>query len=362
MRRDLGLLPALDALGQRLLAGAAPGNRIALVFAMVSHSLIALGAAALALTFASAPAPAQEKYPDRPIRLVVPFAPGGETDIIGRLWAKKVTPHLGGSIIIENRPGGGGSVATAEVARAKPDGYTLLSGTTSTHVLNPVATSNPTYDPVKDFAPIAVVSTTPTSMLVHPAIPANNLRELVALIRANPGKYSYGSAGHGTMTNLTGELFKLLAGGLDLVHVPYKGGGPALQDLIAGHIAVATMILSTSVVGRHRAGRLRILAVNSEARVRAAPDIPTAIESGLPGLKVIVFNAIFAPAGTPATAIEALSQATAKAKADETFARELEHGGAELVADSDPESASRLIRDEVARWTPIVKATGFKIE
>jgi tripartite-type tricarboxylate transporter receptor subunit TctC len=329
---------------------------------MVSHSLITIGAAALALGFASAPVPAQEKYPDRPIRLVVPFSPGGETDLIGRLWAQKVTPHLGGSIVIENRPGGGGSVATAEVARAKPDGYTLLSGTTSTHVVNPVATSSPTYDPVRDFTPIAVVSTTPTSMLVHPAVPAKNLPELVALIKANPGKYSYGSAGHGTMTNLTGELFKLLAGGLDLVHVPYKGGGPALQDLVAGHIAVATMILSTSVIGHHRAGRLRILAVNSEARVKAAPDIPTAIESGLPGMKVVVFNAIFAPAGTPPAAIEALSQATAKAKADETFARDLEQGGAEMVGDSDPENASRFIREEAARWTPIVKATGFKIE
>src|SRR5262249_5836511 len=251
----------------RLLASAAPGNRIALVFGMVSHSLIRIGAAALALAFAAAPA--QEKYPDRPIRLVVPFAPGGETDIIGRLWAQKGTTHLGGSIVIENRPGGGGSVATAEVARAKPDGYTLLSGTTSTHVVNPVATSNPTYDPVRDFTPITVVSTTPTSMLVHPALPAKDLQALVAVIKASPGRYSYGSAGHGTMTNLTGELFKLLAGGLDPVHVPYKGGGPGLQDLLAGHIAGATMILSTTVVGPHRAAQLRHLAGNSAARRKA---------------------------------------------------------------------------------------------
>ncbi len=305
---------------------------------------------------------AQEKYPDRPIRLVVPFAPGGETDIIGRLWAQKVAPQLGGSFVVENKPGAGGAVATAEVARAKPDGYTLLSGTTSTHVINPAAMGNPTYEPVKDFVPIAIVSTTPTSILVHPAMPVQNVQELVALIRANPGKYAYGSAGPGTITNMTGELFKMLAGGLDLTHVPYKGGGPAVQDLIAGHIAVATLILSSAVLAHHRAGRLRILAVNGETRLKAAPEVPTAIESGMPDLRVVVFNAIFAPAGTPQPIVDALHQATVKAKIEPSFAQDLERAGAEIAADSNPDSAARFIRDEIARWTPIVKASGFRID
>jgi len=305
---------------------------------------------------------AQEKYPDRPIRLVVPFAPGGETDIIGRLWAHKVAPRLGGGFVVENRPGAGGAVATAEVARAKPDGYTLLSGTTTTHVINPAAMANPTYDPLKDFVPIGIVSTTPTSILVHPALPAKDVRELVALVKANPGKYSYGSAGPGTITNMTGELFKLAGGGLDLTHVPYKGGGPAVQDLIAGHIAVATLILSSSVLAHHRAGRLRILAVNGATRLKAAPEIPTAIESGMPELKVVVFNAIFAPAGTPPPVVDALHQATAKAKAESSFAQDLERAGAELAPDSSPGEATRFIRDEIARWTPIVKASGFRID
>ncbi len=326
---------------------------------MKRRDLLRFAAAALAMPLV---AHGQEKYPDRPVRLVVPFAPGGETDIIGRLWAQKVAPQLGGGFVVENRPGGGGAVATAEVARAKPDGYTLLSGTTTTHVINPAAMANPSYDPVRDFVPIGIVSTTPTSILVHPSVPARNVQELVALVKANPGKYSYGSAGAGTITNMTGELFKLAAGGLDLTHVPYKGGGPAVQDLIAGHIAVATLILSSSVLAHHRAGRIRILAVNGETRLKAAPELPTAIESGMPELKVVVFNAIFAPAGTPPPIVDALHQATVKAKAEPSFAQDLERAGAEMVAGSSPDQAARFIRDEIARWTPIVKASGFRID
>jgi tripartite-type tricarboxylate transporter receptor subunit TctC len=326
---------------------------------MNRRDLLRFAAAALAVPLV---AHGQEKYPDRPVRLVVPFAPGGETDIIGRLWAQKVAPQLGGGFVVENRPGAGGAVATAEVARAKPDGYTLLSGTTTTHVINPAAMANPSYDPVRDFVPIGIVSTTPTSILVHPSVPARNVQELVALVRANPGKYSYGSAGAGTITNMTGELFKLAAGGLDLTHVPYKGGGPAVQDLIAGHIAVSTLILSSSVLAHHRAGRIRILAVNGETRLKAAPELPTAIESGMPELKVVVFNAIFAPAGTPPPIVDALHQAMAKAKIEPSFAQDLERAGAEMVAGSSPDQAARFIRDEIARWTPIVKASGFRID
>jgi tripartite-type tricarboxylate transporter receptor subunit TctC len=305
---------------------------------------------------------AQGKYPERPIRLVVPFAPGGETDLIGRLWAQAVTPHLGGTIIVENKAGAAGAIGSTEVARAKPDGYTLLSGQTTTHVINPIAMSKPPYDPLRDFAPIGIVSTTPTVFLVHPSLPANNLRELAALAKASPGKYSFGSAGAGTITNLTGELFKIQAGGLDIQHVPYKGGAPASQDLIAGHIPIATLILSSALLAHHRDGRLRILAVNSDVRLKAAPDIPTAIESGIPGMLVQVFNAIFAPAGTPNEIVEALHQATAKAKGEALLRGGLEKAGAELAVDSSPEKAARFIRDEIARWTPVVKASGFKIE
>ena len=305
---------------------------------------------------------AQGKYPDRPIRLVVPFPPGGETDLVGRLWALAAAPHLGGTIVVENKAGAGGAIGSTDVARAKPDGYTLLSGQTTTHVINPIAMAKPPYDALKDFAPIGVISTTPTTILVSPSVPASKLRELAALAKANPGKYSYGSAGSGTITNLTGELFKIQAGGLDIQHVPYKGGGPAIQDVIAGHIPMATLILSSTLLSHHRSGKLRILAVNSDERVRAAPDIPTAIESGIEGMRVQVFNAIFAPAGTPNEIVEALNQATVKAKSEAVLRDGLEKAGAELVADSSPEKAARYIREEIARWTPIVKASGFKIE
>ena len=305
---------------------------------------------------------AQGKYPDRPVRLVVPFPPGGETDLVGRLWAQGVTPHLGGTVVVENKAGAGGAIGTTEVARAKPDGYTLLSGQTTTHVINPIAMAKPPYDALKDFVPIGVISTTPTVILVNPSVQAKNLRELAALARANPGKYSYGSAGSGTITNLTGELFKIQAGGLNIQHVPYKGGGPVIQDVIAGHIPMATLILSSTLLSHHRSGKLRILAVNSDERVRAAPDVPTAIESGIDGMRVQVFNAIFAPAGIPKEVLEALHQATAKAKGETVLRDGLEKAGAEMVPDSSPEKAARYLRDEIARWTPIVKASGFKIE
>jgi tripartite-type tricarboxylate transporter receptor subunit TctC len=327
---------------------------------MKRRDLLVLGLAA-AIGLWPHGAPAQGKYPERPIRLIVPFAPGGETDLIGRLWAQKAAPHLGGTIVVENKAGAGGSVGTAEVARARPDGYTLLSGQTTTHVINPIAMSKPPYDPLKDFVPIGVVSTTPTSILVHPSVPAKNLQELIALARANPGKYSFGSAGSGTITNLTGELFKLQAGGLNIVHVPYKGGAPAIQDVVAGHIPMATLILS-SALPHHRSGRVRILAVCNPTRVASAPDIPTAAEAGMPGMQVQVFNAIFAPAGTPQPVINALHQATVNAKSEDGFRRELERAGAEMVADSGPEKAAEFIRSEIARWTPIIRASGFKLD
>ncbi len=301
------------------------------------------------------------RYPDRPIRLVVPFAPGGETDLIGRLWALKVQPHLGGSIVVENKAGAGGAIGSTEVARAKPDGYTLLSGQTTTHVINAIALAKPPYDAQKDFIPIGLVSTTPTSILVHPSVPVTNLRELAAWVKTQP-KASYGSAGSGTITNLTGELFKLQAGTPDVQHIPYKGAGPGIQDLIAGHLLMFTPIMSSSILAHHRAGKLRILAVNSPARLRAAPDIPTSAEGGMPAIQVVVFNAIFAPAGTPPAVVDALHQATVKAKAEDSLRRDLENAGAEMVADSGPDKAAAFIRDEIARWTPVIKASGFKLD
>lgn len=301
---------------------------------------------------------AQARYPERPIRLVVPFAPGGDGDIMGRVWAKFATPHIGTSLVVDNKAGAGGGIGAAEVSRAKADGYTLLLGTTTTQIINPAASASPQYDPLKDFMLVGMVSMNPTCIVVHPGVPANTLKDLVALIKANPGKYSYGSAGQGTITNLTGELFKLQAGKLDLQHVPYKGGGPAMQDLIAGHVPIITPIMSSAVLAQHRAGRARILGVNSDTRLKAAPDLLTSVEAGIADMRVQVFNAVFAPAGTPRDVMELLKAANLKVRSDPLFLQDLDKAGAETFSHPDPE---KFLKDEVTRWAQVIKATGFKM-
>jgi tripartite-type tricarboxylate transporter receptor subunit TctC len=305
------------------------------------------------------PAFAQGSYPDRPIRLIVPFAPGGDGDIMGRLWARYAAPNFGATIVVENKAGAGGAIGATEVARARGDGYTLLLGTTTTQIINPAALATPPYDALKDFVLVGMVSVTPTCIIVNPGVQATSLRELVSLVKANPGKYAYGSAGPGTITNLTGELFKLQAGRLEMQHVPYKGGGPAMQDLIAGHIPVITPILSSAVLAQHRAGRARILGINSDARLKAAPDIPTSVEAGVPDMRVQVFNAVFAPAGLSPQAMQALKEATMRVRADAGFLQDLERAGAELFSQANEEQFGR---DEVARWAQVIKATGFKAQ
>ncbi len=322
---------------------------------MKKRSFLAFG---LALLGASKLSFSQARYPDRPIRLVVPFAPGGDGDLMARLWAKYAAPLAGATFVVENKAGAGGAIGATEAARASPDGYTLLLGTTTTQIINPGTLANPAYDAVKDFMLIGMVSMTPTCIIVNPNVPAKSLQELVALLKAHPGKYSYGSAGPGTVTNLTGELFKLQAGRLEMTHVPYKGGGPAMQDLIAGHIPVITPILSSAVLAQHRAGRARILGVNSDKRVKAAPELPTSIEAGIPDMRVEVFNAVFAPAGTPRQASELLRGATLKMRADPAFAQDIERAGAELFSLPDEE---KFVREEAARWAKVIRDIGFEL-
>jgi tripartite-type tricarboxylate transporter receptor subunit TctC len=313
---------------------------------------------ALALTLAPALAHAQEKFPERPIRLVSPFAPGASTDAAARRFALALTPLIGQSVFVENRAGGSGSIAAAEVARSKPDGHTLIFGTVSTHVLNPLVIKNLPYDPLKDFANIALLGTNTSSMAVHPTI-AKTLPELIQRVKALPGKFSYGSSGQGSILHLAGELFKERAGGLDMLHVPYRGSGNSVVDVISGQVPMGVMALGTSIP-HHRAGKLRVLAAFSEQRSQVAPDIPTAIEQGVPRMVSYSCVLLAAAAGTPKAVVDQIHRATMKIVNEEAFQKDLLVIGFDPVTDSNPQKSAQFIREELAKWGPLVKSTGLQ--
>jgi tripartite-type tricarboxylate transporter receptor subunit TctC len=328
---------------------------------MNRRDVLTLLASLAGATLAAPPASAQGRYPERPIKLMVAFSAGGVNDVVARQWAERVKTLLG-TVYVENQGGGSGTIATGEVARAAPDGYTILLGSTSTMVLNPMTMAKVPYDPARDFVPIAILAVSTTSIVVHAAVPAKNLKELIAYAKANPGKLSYGSAGSGTMSNLSGELFKQLTGLNDLVHIPYKGAGPGITDLVSGHIPVMTPNITGQVLELHRSGKIRILAVNGARRLSAAPEIPTAIEEGVPGMIGLLFLGLFAPAATPKPIIDRITEASHAAMADPEFQKVLATSGLEGIPDSDSEKARQFMAEEIARWGPVVKAAGFKVE
>jgi tripartite-type tricarboxylate transporter receptor subunit TctC len=307
------------------------------------------------------PAFAQGRYPERPIKLMVAFSAGGVNDVVARQWAERVKTSLG-SVYVENQGGGTGTIATAEVARAPGDGYTILLGSTSTMVLNPMTMAKVPYDPVQDFVPVAFICVATTSIVVHASVPAKSLNELIAHARANRGKLSYGSAGTGTMSNLSGELFKQLTGLSDLVHVPYKGAGPGISDLVSGHIPMLTPNVTGQILQLHRSGKVRILAVNAADRLKAAPEIATAIEQGLPRMIGQLALGLFVPAATPDAIVNRIGDATRAAMADPEFQKILQVSGLEAVLESNPGKARRFMAEEVARWGPVVQAAGLKVE
>ena len=322
--------------------------------------LLHLAAGAVALPVVSRMARAQA-YPTRPIRLVIPFPPGGAYDAVGRPLADKLRPLLG-TVVVDNIGGGGGSLGAAAVARARPDGYTLLLGGTLPHVNEALLKSQPLYDPVRDLDPIAAVAANVLCIAVHPSVPVRTLKELIAHAKANPGKLSYGHAGIGSIQHLTGELFKSLAGTPDIVQVPYRGTGPLIADLLGGQIPMGTPGVTGQVLEYHRSGRLRVLAVTSPARLVAAPELPTAAELGFPGMTVRGSIGLLAPAGTPNGIIEQIAQATRTAIAEPAFQRMLIDAGIEPTLDSNPEEFRRSLAADVALWTPVVKALGLKID
>jgi tripartite-type tricarboxylate transporter receptor subunit TctC len=301
---------------------------------------------------------ANENYPTQPVRLIVPFPPGGQTDNVSRHLGAKIAPVLGQQLVVENRSGAAGTIGSGEVARAKPDGYTLLIATTSTHAINPTAMPNVPYDAIKDFAPVTVLGTGPIALSVDPLVPARTLRQLVADAKARPGYYSYGSSGIASINNLAGELMKMRAGNLQILHVPYKGAGPAMQDLIGGQIEMVCSTLSAALP-HHRQGRVRTLAVMKEQRSIGAPDIPTTEEAGVPGVVAYTYNIIVAPAATPRGIVDQLSGAIGKVMSDRAFVDTLVKLGVDPVTDSGPDKAAAMIRSELARWTPIIQALGL---
>jgi tripartite-type tricarboxylate transporter receptor subunit TctC len=304
---------------------------------------------------------AQTSYPDRPVRLIVPFPPGGAFDTIGRPWADRIKTHLG-TVIVETIGGAGGGVGAAQASRSRPDGYTLLLGGATTHITEALLKTKPTFDPVKDLEPISPVAVTAFAIAVHPSVPAKDLKELVAYIKANPGKASYGSAGHGSLNHLTGELFKLRAGLADFPHVPYRGAGPGLTDLLAGQIPALVPAMTNIVLEHHRAGKLRVLAVTHHKRLAAAPELPTAVEQGYPDIVAPNFIGIFAPVGLARDIVAKVSEANLKLCADKSYQELLISGTFELEPLSAPADYKQYVESELARWKPIVTAMGIKID
>ncbi len=319
-------------------------------FVAVALTLVAIGA------WAQAPAPT---YPTKPIRLVVPFPPGGATDILARAVGQRLTEVWGQSVVIDNRPGAGGNIGTELVAKSAPDGYTLEMGTVGTHAINASLYSKLPYDHVKDFVPVILVAGVPNVLVVNPSLPVSSVAELIAYAKANPGKLNFASSGNGTSIHLSGELFKTMAG-VQITHVPYKGSAPALQDLLGGQVQLMFDNLPPSLPNI-KAGKLKALAVTSATRAPALPDVPTMAEAGLPGFEASSWFGILAPAGTPPAIVAKLNAEIAKWLASPEAQEKLLALGAN-PAGGTPEDYAKHIAAETSKWAKVVKESGAKVD
>ncbi|NDP42329.1 MAG: tripartite tricarboxylate transporter substrate binding protein [Aromatoleum sp.] len=308
---------------------------------------------------ALASAAGAQAWPSKPIKWIVPFAPGGTTDILARTVAEKLQGVLGQPVVIENKPGAGGAVGAEFTAKAAPDGYTIMGGTISTHAINASLYAKLPYDPVKDFAPITLIARVPNMLVINPEVPAKDVKELIALMKANPGKYSFASSGNGTSQHLSGELFKSMAG-VEMQHIPYKGSPPALQDVVGGQVTM-TFDNITTAWPLAKAGKLRALAVTTAKRSSVAPEVPTLAESGLPGFEVGSWQGVFAPAGTPPQIVRRLNVEIVKILNLPDVRERLSGLGAEIVADS-PEEFGALVKSEVVKWADVVKKSGATVD
>ena len=325
---------------------------------MNRRTLLAALAAALAVSVPPA-ALAQTAFPTRPIRIVVPFPPGGTTDILARAAAQKMAEAWKEQAVVDNRPGAGGNIGAELVAKAPADGYTMLMGTVGTHSINASLYAKMPYDHVRDFAPVILVAAVPNVLVVHPSVPVNSVAELIAYAKANPGKLNFASSGSGTSIHLAGELFKVMAG-VTMAHVPYKGSAPAIADLVGGQVQLMFDNLP-SALPQIKAGRLRALGVTSAQRAPALPDVPTIAESGLPGYEASSWFGLLAPAGTPKDVVAKVNGEVARWLASPEAKEKLLSQGAN-AAGGTPEDFARHIAAETAKWQQVVKASGAKVD
>ena len=321
------------------------------------RTLVALLLAAAAL---AAPAVAgAQAYPSRPVKLVVPFPPGGSLDITGRLIAQRLTDMWGQAVVVENKPGAGGNIGADFVAKAAPDGYTILLGALSTHAVNPNLYAKMPYDAVRDFAPITLIATTPNVLVVNAATPVGNVREFIAWTKANPGKLAFGSGSNGSAGHLAGELYKVDTG-TDAVHIPFKGGAPATQALLAGDTQFMFDNLANAMA-QVKAGKLKALAVTTAERSTLVPELPTMAEAGLPGFDISTWYGLFAPAGTPAAIIAKWNADVTRILNTPDVRAKLMADGAEPAPDT-PEQFAQMIARELAKYARIIKASGAKVD
>jgi tripartite-type tricarboxylate transporter receptor subunit TctC len=304
---------------------------------------------------------AQDNYPSRPVLMIIPFAAGGPTDIVGRVMGAKMGEILGQSFVIEDRSGAGGTIGTADVAKAAPDGYTLLMATVSTNAINPGLYSHLPYDTEGGFAPVGRIGVTPIILMASPSLPVTDVKSLVALLKASPGKYSYGSSGVGSILHLCGEEFKADVGGIDMVHVPYKGSAPMDLGLLGGEISLAFDATPTAMP-LALSGKVRALGAGMATRISAMPNLPTLQEQGVKGFECYTWNAILAPAGTPKPIVDKLNDAINRSLADPKVADALVKAGIDPTPGSTPGTTAGFIKAELDKWAPIIKASGAHVD
>ena len=326
---------------------------------MITKLKLCFGCAFAALAVASGAAFAQQPYPNKPIRLVVGFPPGGGVDIIARAISQELGQQLGQPIVIDNKPGAGGNVAAEQVAHAPADGYTLIIGAVSTFAISASVYRKLHYDVLKDLAPVAVVASVPNVLVVNSSVPAHNVRDLIALAKSKPGRINFGYAGTGTTVHFAGELFKSMAD-IDIVHIPYKGAAPAMSDLLAGRVQLMFDFLSAAAP-HIRDGSLRALGVTSAKRSPVLPDVPTIAEAGLPGYQVLGSFRVLAPAGTPADVIQRLNREIAKVVERPEVKKRL-LASAATPEHATPEQFADILKAEVAKWAKIVQKTGVRLD